>query len=101
MEENKKRQNLDTPPESQTNRPGNIRDAEEDSIRERSNPSEHMIQSDASGKAFYQTPEEHERDKGRGPHKSDRMSASKMKDHDTPTDEYRNSKLSDTEIGGE
>jgi hypothetical protein len=72
MDENQKRQNLDNPLESQMNRTNNLRDAEEDSIRERSNPQE-----------------------------GDKMSASKMADRDTKTDEYRNSKLSDTEIGGE
>jgi hypothetical protein len=101
MDENQKRQNLDAPSESQMNRTNNLRDAEEDAIRERSNPSENLIQSDASGKAFYQTAEEFERDKNRNPQQGDKMSASKMADHDTKTDEYRNSKLSDTEIGGE
>ncbi|MCU7548626.1 hypothetical protein OCK74_05830 [Chitinophagaceae bacterium LB-8] len=101
MDENQKRQNMDAPSESQTNRTNNLRDAEEDSIRERHNQSEQDIQSDASGKAFYQAPEEFERDKNRNPQQGDRVSASKMADRDTKTDEYRNSKLSDTEIGGE
>lgn len=77
MEENQKRQNLDAPSESQMNRTNNLRDAEEDTIRERSKSGGNRIQSDASGKAYYQTPDEYERDKN------------------------SNSKLSDTEIGGE
>lgn len=101
MEENQKRQNLDAPSESKMNRTNNLRDAEEDTIRERSKSGGNLIQSDASGKAYYQTPDEYERDKSRNPHEGDKVSASKMADRDTKTDEYRNSKLSDTEIGGE
>jgi hypothetical protein len=64
-------------------------------------PSEHLEQSDASGKTFYQTPEEFRRDNSNNPQKGDRISVSKTNERDTETDEYRDSKLSDTEIGGE
>ena len=101
MREDQKRQNLDAPSESQTNKSNNLRDAEEEMIRSTSNPSEHQVQSDASGKAFYQTSEEFRRDKGYNPQEGDQISVSKTNERDTKTDEYRNSKLSDTEIGGE
>lgn len=100
MDENQKRPNMDTPSESKGNRTNNLRDAEEDSIRERRDPSEN-IQSDASEKAFYQAPEEFKRHNSQNPQQGDRDNASKMADRDAKTDEYRNSKLSDTEMGGE
>ena len=65
------------------------------------NPSEHLKQSDTSGRAFSQGPEEFRRDKTSNPQKGDRISVSKTNERNTETDEYRNSKLSDTEMGGE
>ena len=100
MDENQKRPNMDTPSESQGKRTNNLRDAEEDSIRERRDPSK-QIQSDAPEKAFYQAPEEFKRDNSRDPQQDNRATTSKMADRDAKNDEYRNNKLSDTEMGGE
>ena len=102
MRDNENRQDMGTPSESQTNRAANMRDVELDRMKESGGaPAEELIQSDASGKAFYQTAEEYEKDKSRDPQKGDPISISKIDERDTKTDEYRNSKLSDTEIGGE
>ncbi len=101
MRENQQKKHLDNPSEPRNKRSNNKRDAEEDSIRSTSNSSEYLEQSDASGKAFYQTPEEFRRDKSSYPQKGDKISVSKTNERDSETDEYRNSKLSDTEMGGE